>query len=187
LCDTLGHHVEPAAWPAFEPPPAFVTGVISSTHIANAVDTRLAALGRDLRDDDLDGWVHEIVARGRAISGEQYVQAVGIMHAAGRAVGAMMADYDVLLTPTMAIPPPRLGILDPNGPFTDALPYLGAMSGLTSIANVTGQPAMSVPLHQSAAGLPVGVQFIGHFGDEATLFRLAGQLERAAPWNALAP
>jgi Asp-tRNA(Asn)/Glu-tRNA(Gln) amidotransferase A subunit family amidase len=97
-----------------------------------------------------------------------------------------MADYDVLLTPTMAITPPRIGVLDPNaGEMADVLPLLGAMSGFCSIANVTGQPAMSVPLHRSAAGLPVGMQVIGRFGDEATLFRLAAQLEQAAPWPVL--
>ena len=137
--------------------------------------------------DLLDAWIAFVVERGRGIAGEEYVQAVAAMHATGRAVAAMMADYDVLLTPTMAITPPKLGILDPNGAFADALPYLGAMSGFCSIANITGQPAMSVPLHRSVGGLPVGVHFVGRFGDESTLFRLAGQLERAAPWLPSAP
>ena len=187
LLESLGHHVEPADWPELPMPPALMTGTISSTHIANAVDRRLEALGRDLRDDDLDLWIRFIVERGRDVTGETYVQAVAGLHASGRAIAAMMADYDVLLTPTLAIVPPKLGILDPNGDFAAALPYLGAMSGFLSIANITGQPAMSVPLHRSADGLPVGIHVIGRFGDEATLFRLAGQLERAAPWTALAP
>jgi len=187
LLDTLGHHVEAAEWPELPMPPAAMTGTISSTHIANAVDRRLEALGRDLRDDDLDLWIHFIVERGREVTGETYVQAVAAMHATGRAIAAMMSDYDVLLTPTLAIVPPKLGILDPNGDFLGALPYLGAMSGFLAIANITGQPAMSVPLHRSADGLPVGIHVMGRFGDEATLFRLAGQLEHAAPWTALAP
>jgi Asp-tRNA(Asn)/Glu-tRNA(Gln) amidotransferase A subunit family amidase len=187
LLDTLGHHVEPVEWPELPMAPAAITGTISSTHIANAVDRRLEALGRELRDDDLDQWIRLIVERGRDVTGEVYVQAVAAMHATGRTVAAMMAGYDVLCTPTLAIVPPELGILDPNGDFVAALPYLGAMSGFLSIANITGQPAMSVPLHRSADGLPVGVHFMGRFGDEASLFRLAGQLERAAPWPALAP
>ena len=162
--------------------PAFVLGVISSTDIASKVDARLAELGRELRDDDLDLWVHETVARGRSITGEQYVQAVATMHLIGRTVAAFMADYDVLLAPTMGIVPPKLGVLDPNAPFLDALNTLTAMSSFTSIANLTGQPAMSVPLHRTPEGLPVGVQCFGHFGDEASLFRLASQLEAAAPW-----
>jgi amidase len=157
LLDTLGHHVEPAVWPELPMPPSHVMGAISATNIASAVDLRLAELARELRDDDLDGWVRDTAERGRA-------------------------DYDVLLTSTMAITPPRLGVLDPNAPFFEALPTLTGMSGFTAIANLTGQPAMSVPLHRSAGGLPVGVQWIGRFGDEATLFRLASQLEAAAPW-----
>jgi Asp-tRNA(Asn)/Glu-tRNA(Gln) amidotransferase A subunit family amidase len=188
LLDTLGHHVEPATWPDLPMAPAAITGVVSSTHIANAVDRRLEALGRALRDDDLDRWIHVVVERGRAVTGEEYVQTIAAMHATGRVIAAWMADYDVLLTPTMAITPPRLGILDPNvGSMADVLTYLGAMSGFCSIANITGQPAMSVPLHRSVDGLPVGVHVIGRFGDESTLFRLAGQLERAAPWPMMRP
>jgi Asp-tRNA(Asn)/Glu-tRNA(Gln) amidotransferase A subunit family amidase len=182
LFDTLGHHVEPATWPELPTLPAFVLGVVSSTDIASKVALRLAELGRELRDDDLDLWVRETVERGRAVTGVQYVQAVATMHAIGRTIAAFMADYDVLLTPTMAIVPPKLGVLDPNQPFFDALPTLSGMSGMTSIANLTGQPAMSVPLHRTGDGLPVGIQCIGRFGDEATLFRLASQLEAAAPW-----
>jgi len=188
LLESLDHRVEPAVWPDLPAPPAAITGIVSSTHIADAVDRRLEELGRELRDDDLDGWIHAIVERGRSVRGEEYVRAVAGMHATGRTVAAMMTDYDVLCTPTMAIVPPAIGVLDPNaGAMTDALPYLSAMSGFCAIANVTGQPAMSVPLHRSAGGLPVGVHFVGRFGDEATLLRLAGQLERAAPWPLVAP
>jgi Asp-tRNA(Asn)/Glu-tRNA(Gln) amidotransferase A subunit family amidase len=162
--------------------PAFVLGVISATDIASKVDLRLEELGRELRDDDLDLWVRDTVERGRTITGEQYVQAVGTMHLIGRTVAAFMADFDVLLAPTMGIIPPKLGVLDPNAPFLDALNTLTAMSGFTSIANLTGQPAMSMPLRRTADGLPVGTQFFGRFGDEATLFRLASQLEAVAPW-----
>ena len=129
-----------------------------------------------------------IVERGRSIRGEEYVQAVSAMHATGRVVAAWMADYDVVCTPTMAITPPRIGVLDPNvTTMLDGLPTLSAMSGFCAIANITGQPAMSVPLHRAADGLPVGIHFVGRFGDEATLFRLAAQLEQAAPWPHLPP
>ena len=180
LCERLGHHVEPATWP--ELPPATAVAAISAVHVANAVDQRLSELGRPLRGDDLDGFARDVSERGRTVTGVEYVQAVAAMHAIGRAVAAWSAPYDVLLSPTMAVLPPKLGVIDPERPFFDSLPTLTGMSCFASIANVTGQPAMSVPLHRTAAGLPVGVQCIGRFGDEATLFRLARQLEAAAPW-----
>ena len=188
LLDTLGHHVEPTAWPTLPLTPSEITGTVSSTNIANSVDRRLEALGRDLRDDDLDQWLHVVVERGRSVTGEEYVQAMAGMHATGRLMAAFMADFDVLLTPTMAILPPPIGVMDPNAAsIADVLTYLGAMSGFLNLANITGQPGMSVPLHRTADGMPVGIHFYGRFGDEATLFRLAAQLEQAAPWPTPAP
>jgi amidase len=91
--------------------------------------------------------------------------------------------YDVLLSPTLAAPPAKLGIHHMDGP--DPAAWRDAMraySPFTSLFNMSGQPAMSVPLAWSEEGLPIGVMFAAAFGDEATLFRLAGQLEAARPW-----
>jgi amidase len=118
--------------------------------------------------------------------------------------GRFFVDYDVLLTPTLATPPPEIGELAPTAGEQAQLRLLGRIgsaklikaAGLldqmakgafkftpwTPIYNVTGQPAMSVPLHWTETGLPIGVHFAARFGDEATLLRLAGQLERARPW-----
>jgi len=91
--------------------------------------------------------------------------------------------YDVLLTPTMSRLPEPLGVLDLS---TDDIPaFMDALLGdigFTSLFNSAGHPAMSVPLAWSRTGLPIGVQFAGGFGDEATLLRLAGQFEQAQPW-----
>jgi Asp-tRNA(Asn)/Glu-tRNA(Gln) amidotransferase A subunit family amidase len=91
--------------------------------------------------------------------------------------------YDLLLTPTLAIPPTRLGAFQsaPDDPMKWLGPAL-AFTAFTRIQNLTGQPAMSVPLFWNRDQIPIGVQFGGRFGDEATLFRLASQLERARPW-----
>jgi len=94
-----------------------------------------------------------------------------------------MERYDVLLTPTMATPPLPLGVLSLSNPdFGEVLGQLLMTIGFTQLFNAAGNPAMSVPLAWNDAGLPIGVQFAGRFGDEATLFRLAGQLEQARPW-----
>ncbi|MBN1227957.1 MAG: 6-aminohexanoate-cyclic-dimer hydrolase, partial [Deltaproteobacteria bacterium] len=123
---------------------------------------------------------------------------------ASRAMGRFHETYDLYLTPTTASPPVRIGELQPKPAERALLALVNSMglgkvlklSGIvdtlavqslsktpfTQLANFTGQPAMSVPLHWTAEGLPCGVQFIGRFGDEATLFRLAAQLEQAQPW-----
>jgi len=92
--------------------------------------------------------------------------------------------YDLLLTPTMAIPPTKLGAFQSTP--DDPMKWLGvalAFTAFTRIQNLTGQPAMSVPLFWNQNNIPIGVQFAGRFGDEATLFRLASQLEQARPWK----
>ena len=101
----------------------------------------------------------------------------------GRVAGRFFNRYDVLITPTLCEPPYRLGVLNMSN--NDPQAYLRALLGtiaFTSLFNTAGNPAMSVPLHWSADGLPIGVQFAASFGDEATLFRLAAQLEAARPW-----
>src|SRR5437660_196478 len=108
--------------------------------------------------------------------------------AVGHQVARFMQRYDIILTPTMCAPPQQLGVLDMMT--TDANRYLAAVFasiGFTSLFNSTGQPAMSVPLAWSAAGLPLGVQFVGRFAEEAALFRLAAQLEAARPWAGRRP
>jgi len=91
--------------------------------------------------------------------------------------------YDLLLSPTMRIPPSKLGAfeLTPEDPIKWLI-VTRAFIAFTRTQNLTGQPAMSVPLFWNADNIPIGVQFAGRFGDEATLFRLAGQLEQARPW-----
>ena len=95
----------------------------------------------------------------------------------------MFLDYDVLLTPTLAEPPLPLGTLEspPDNPLYGLIRSASYVP-FPAIGNITGQPAMSVPLYWNADGLPIGTQFFGRFGDEATLFRLAAQLEQARPW-----
>jgi len=188
LCASLGHEVEEVSWPEMTRPGEII-GVISGAHTARKIDQRLAALGRALRPGDLDAATVIVVENGRTITLERYLAAVDAMHGVGRAITRLTSRFDVLLTPSMAIVPPAIGVLDPNGP--DPLGALRGMRGMgafTGLFNVTGQPAMSMPLGRTSDGLlPLGVQFAGRYGDEATLFRLAGQLEAAAPWTLTAP
>jgi amidase len=105
-----------------------------------------------------------------------------------RDIARFLLKYDVWLTPTLGEPPVPLGTFD--SPMENPLQGLRraeAFVPFTPICNATGQPAMSVPLYWNAEGLPVGVHFVGRFGDEATLFRLAAQLESARPWAGRRP
>jgi len=118
------------------------------------------------------------------MSAADYARSTWIVHRVGRAVARFFQRYDILLSPTMCKPPQPLGVLDMSTADPDA--YLAAVFasiGFTSLFNSSGNPAMTLPLATSSAGLPLGVQFVARFGDEATLFRLASQLETAHPWT----
>jgi Asp-tRNA(Asn)/Glu-tRNA(Gln) amidotransferase A subunit family amidase len=106
------------------------------------------------------------------------------IHRIGRVVARFFCRFDILLTPTLCRPPHKLGTFAMTG--VDQKAFMQAILStiaFTSLFNTSGNPAMSVPLHWSANGLPIGVQFVAPFGDEATLLRLAAQLEMAHPWG----
>ena len=126
--------------------------------------------------------------KGRKVTGSEYLLAWTVLHRMSRDIARFMVDHDVWLTPTLAEPPLPLGAFDSTA--DDPLRGLRravAFVPFTAICNFTGQPAMSVPLYWNAEGLPVGSHFVGRFGDEATLFRLAAQLESARPWAGRRP
>lgn len=183
LCEALGHDVEITA-PAYEGielTRAFVTLWECG---ARYILTNSAALhGREPREDDVEPLSWALYERGAKITGAQYLAAVNRIQKVSRIVAEFMKDYDVLLTPTLGEPPVPLGTFDPK-PDNPLAGYYraGKFGPFTAAQNMTGQPAMSVPLTWNDEGLPVGSHFIGRFGDEATLFRLAGQLEAARPW-----
>ena len=184
LCASLGHHIEEAR-PQFDEAAwgqASRTIVVAS--LTFTLETRAAALGRPLSQDDVERITWERVQEARAFSAADYARAIHTVHRTGRAVARFLEHYDILLTPTMAKPPHPLGVLSLSNP--DSAAFLAARTasvGFTALFNSSGHPAMSVPLAVSKSGLPLGVQFVARFGDEATLFRLASQLEAAQPWK----
>ncbi len=186
LLEDLGHRVEEAR------PEADVAAMmrawtdIVACGTALWVRQRLARLGRALRDDDLEPAMHGAVRHAATLSGADYLAAVETVHAFGRQVAAFFQTRDALLTATLAEPPAELGRLAPTNP--DFLDYrLGpgqtfAYSPFTAVCNATGQPAASLPLFWSAAGLPIGVQIATAFGEDEALMALSGQIEAARPW-----
>jgi amidase/6-aminohexanoate-cyclic-dimer hydrolase len=188
LCASLGHHVEEARPAIDEMAWRQATRVIVAANVTFALETRAAALGRPLAEGDVERMTWERVVDARTMSAAEYARSISIVHRTGRAVARFFQGYDVLLSPTMCRPPHPLGVLDMST--GDPGRYLAAVFasiGFTSLFNSSGNPAMTVPLATSASGLPLGVQFAGRFGDEATLFRLAAQLEAAQPWAGRRP
>lgn len=186
--EALGHRVEEAA-PDYDGTALgnAIRTIIGGNMMA-AVRAHAARVGRDPGPEDLEQAIQRRVALGDQHTATEYAAAVQAMHRVGRIVGEFMTGWDVMMSPTVARPPLHIGDLDTNT--DDVQTFLANLYGFipfTAVFNATGQPAMSVPLHQDADRLPIGVQFAARFGDEASLFRLAGQLERAHPWGQRRP
>lgn len=161
--------------------------VLMGAGLVASVDARLAALGRALRDDDLEPFSRMLYEHYRAtLTGADVIRALETAQRVGWRLGSQLQTFDVLLTPTLAEPVPTLGTLDTQRPET-IWEHGGRYSAFTSMFNLTGQPAMSLPLGHDTRGLPVGVQVVADLGGEGLLLALATQVERAAPWARRAP
>jgi amidase/6-aminohexanoate-cyclic-dimer hydrolase len=183
LCEELGHEVVDAPFTIDAALLREATGVIIGANLRAAVLDRAASLGRDFTQDDLEPLTYAMAVGAAARSASEYAGAVRSIHALGRQLGGFLEAWDVMLTPTMATPPLRIGELSLAHPELKVmLEGLGKTVGFTQLLNATGHPAMSVPLAWNDAGLPIGLQFVGRYANEATLFRLAAQLEEARPW-----
>lgn len=183
LCADLGHHVEPAMPDIDVSALAHVWRILAGVNVWNAMAMRAQGLGRALTPDDVEPitwlWAHE----GKQRSAAEYARAIQIAHATGRRLGMFFERYDLLLSSTMARPPLPLGAMAMTGTDLDAYyEELMAEIPITPLFNISGGAAMSVPLHWSGEGLPVGVHFGARLGGEAMLLRLAAQLEQARPW-----
>jgi amidase len=205
LCESLGHAVEEVLLPI--DPEEFAVDFTTLIAVSTAVDLQQggASTGRRLKRTDFETGTWVLSMLGKTFRGDVVELARRRLQVLSRTVARALASYDVLLTPTLGLPPPRIGSLQPVGA-EKALQELVAAAHLTPLlhvpqlvqqiaskifafipytplANVTGQPSMSVPTYWNGEGLPVGTMFTGRFGDEATLFRLAAQIEGARPWR----
>ncbi len=183
LCAELGHDVIVAA-PALDVEALnWAFDVIIAANTRAGVNLRLAALGRDFRQGDVEQITELWMDMAETFSSADYARALIVIHGIGRRLGEFFEDYDLALTPTLGHPPLALGASDMMGEDLDVYrDTLLAHIPFTPLYNISGNPAMTVPLHWSAEGLPVGAHFGAAFGNEATLLRLARQLEQARPW-----
>lgn len=186
LLASLGHRVEEvaASWDVIEV--ALCSATIMGANLVGAVNARLAELGRELREDDLEPFTHTLLEMYRGKPMENLETALRGAVDLGFRTGAVFSDYDLLLTPTMAAPAPDHGFLDTTSAeamFTHGTTY----SAWTSVFNVTGSPAASVPFGMFSKGVPMGVQLVADMGREDLILQVSAQLETAAPWQRLAP
>ncbi|MFE3200703.1 amidase [Embleya sp. NPDC059237] len=186
LLAELGHRVEEAA-PVWDgPATGQALGQVMSAATHAQIEDRLAELGRELREDDIEPFTRVIHERTAAMRGPDLVRALQTVVRIGREVAPFFEAYDVWLSPTLGVPVPELGVLDTSDP-ASMYAHAAKMTWFTSVFNVTGLPSASVPAGFDEAGLPVAIQLTGRLGAEAQLLRMAAQLEEAAPWPKQAP
>ena len=188
LCEELGHQVEEAHCPLSPEQLHNCATLILSSHVNADIQTRCEALGREFRREDVSYVTWRMARAGAEASASDYAAALHHIHYIGRRMGAFSNQFDVILSPTTAAPAPRLGLIDMDT--EDLKRYMqvtNRYTAFTQLLNVTGQPAMSLPLGMSPGGLPIGVQLAAAQGGEGLLFGLAAQLERARPWTGLCP
>jgi amidase len=190
LLATLGHHVEPAHPAALEDPEvmqAFAT--IVGCSLARALDGWAERTAQAVGPTDVEPGTWAINELARHIPAREYLHAVERAQAQTRQIVQWWsAGFDLLLTPTAAEPPPPLGSFAPtaDNPLAGVL-RAAPFTTFTGPFNITGQPAISLPLHWSAQGLPIGTQLVAAYGREDLLIRVAAQLEAAQPWAARRP
>ncbi len=188
LLASLGHEVIESAPPEIDFD-AFIeahTDVVA-TNVAVTVDGWT-------KDRPTDQWRHELEPAlwdayeiGKVLPAEAYVRAINLFHSAGRRMARHMHDYDLVLTPTLTQPPVRLGEFSTELDFRSLRKKVSQYTTYLAVVNASGQPAATVPLHWSPAGLPIGVQLIGSFGSDETVLKISAQLESAQPWAGKRP
>jgi amidase/6-aminohexanoate-cyclic-dimer hydrolase len=179
----LGHHVEERAPVLAADPAAVMTAIVS---VSMAVNVRVAEqrFGRAMTERDFEILTLASAHNGKNTTATDYVAAQHAAFQISRGLATFFQGCDVFLCPTLCSPPLRIGELNSmSQDLSHIAPILRRYMPATSMFNMSGQPAMSVPLAWNAAGLPLGMMFSARFGDEATLFRLAAQLEQARPWK----
>lgn len=183
--EALGHHVEEAHPAVLDRPEENGRRFIArwSTGAALSLKAHADIIGRELTADDVEPatWLMAEMAKG--VSGVDLAAALAASAAFTRAIGSWWGEgWDLLLTPTLGGPPPRLGEISAAVEPMEAMGRIAELVPFTTHFNVTGQPAISLPLHWDEAGLPIGVQLVAAYGREDVLLRVATQLEEAEPW-----
>src|SRR5580693_2088585 len=183
LLESLGHHVEQSAPAAMlEPEIAEHFNAIIAADTEATMQAFEMLLGRPIGDDEIEYRNAAYRRAGRQLSAPDYLQSRAWIGMWARRMADWWTSHDLLLTPTLGAPPPELGWFTAEGPEEEGA-RIASFIPYTPQFNMTGQPAISLPLHWTPGGLPVGVQLVAAYGREDILVRVASQLEQAAPWS----
>ena len=184
LLEQLGHHVEEREPPVDHVSAGVAMSKIIGTHVLQSIKPKLDELGIDLNDAPVELSTKVMAKGGQKVSASAYVAARDTLRAAELEMQAFHQTVDVIVSPVLSLPPAPLGWLDMNASdMQDYATKFRQYSGFTAFYNGTGAPSMSVPLHRTQSGLPVGILMSAGWGQDALLLRLAAQLESAAPWQ----
>jgi len=184
LCESLGHNVEEINADDLSYTNLFITfGIIWSCGDGQVFAHWGKRLGKKITEDQVEPITWLVFNNAANRTGADYLSAIEECQLFSRKIAHWFhrGSYDLLLTPTCTIPPPKLGSFSAKK-VSRAIQLMNNMTTFTYVYNITGQPAMSVPLYWTSENIPIGVEFASPFGDEATLFRLAAQLEQERPW-----
>jgi Asp-tRNA(Asn)/Glu-tRNA(Gln) amidotransferase A subunit family amidase len=187
LCESLGHQVDETAHPIDHGLAGRAMSRMINTYTYQSVGKRAEELKLSLEDCPIEASTLAMAKRGQTVSATAYVDARNSLITAEQQLQDFYQHYDVIIQPVLSKVPAKLGWLDMDS--EDLKTYgsrFTAYSGFTALANGTGQPSMSVPMHLTQSNLPVGALFTAAWGGDATLLQLAVQLENAAPWQQLA-
>jgi len=183
LLEEMGHHIEEATIPLEGERMATAFLDVVSANCANDLEAWAVRLGRRLDKEHLERCTLALVEQGRKVSAVAYLRSLQTVQQAARAFGDMFRRFDLILSPVCAAPPPKIGEIDQN----DLLPLRFLERNrpyvcFTSLYNASGCPAISLPLHVSTQGLPIGIMLGARLGGEELLLSVAGEIERAMPW-----
>jgi amidase len=189
LLELMGHQVE-AATPSFpwEPYLHAMTDVWAATN-AHTIDGFAAFLGREVNEATVERATLAMVEYGRTVSAQQLLSAMDVETNLTYLMAEFFSRFDILLTPTLGAVLPPVGEYDPTAPVSplDTFGTWSRWESFLPVFNTTGQPAISLPLHQTPDGLPIGIQLVAAAGQEAVLLSLAASLEEALPWAGRRP
>ncbi len=187
LCEELGHRVEEAA-PANDPTLIFSFMTVYASGLSASIEAIHLTTGREPSPDTLEAMTWNLYQTGKFVTAAQYLMAITLLQRASRSFAGFFEPYDLWLTPTLGSPPLRIGEVN----FKNRAASLGDerivnFTLYNPLYNISGLPAISLPLYRDERGVPIGVSFGAKYGEEGLLFRIAGQLEEARPWSAHFP